>query len=270
MTISITVFKGKARLKRLLRSLVICASWLLIWELISLVIGSELLLPGPFVVLKTLLALMRTGKFWLSLGTTLLRVICGFALGMLGGMLLGIITAKSALLASFFSPLRSLIKATPVTSFIILVLLYMSTGIAPMFIAFLIVLPVAWTNVQDGIKETPAELIEAAKLFRFNGLKILRCVYIPALRPYLVSAATTGFGFAWKSCVAAEVIANSKLSIGRAIYESKIYLEVPELFAWTAAIVLLSVALERLMLLLFRLFPQGTCPRKAEHIKPEG
>ena len=94
------------------------------------------------------------------------------------------------------------------------------------------------------------ELIETAKVFNLSGFQTLRSVHIPALRPHLVSAATAGFGFAWKSCVAAEVIASSKLSIGRAIYECKIYLEIPELFAWTAAIVIMSIALEKLMLAL--------------------
>lgn len=59
--------------------------------------------------------------------------------------------------------------------------------------------------------------------------KTLREIYFPAVRPYLSAAATTGLGFAWKSCVAAEVIALSKNSVGRALYESKLYLETAEL-----------------------------------------
>lgn len=230
--------------------MVILAAWLLIWQIVSLAIGNKFLFPGPFIVLATLFELVKTAEFWLSLASTMLRVIFGFALGMLGGIVLGILTAKFSFLSSFLSPLRSLIKATPVTSFIVLVLLYMSASIAPMFIAFLMVLPISWTNVHDGIEATPKELIETAKVFRLSGFQTLRSVHIPALRPHLVSAATAGFGFAWKSCVAAEVIASSKLSIGRAIYECKIYLEIPELFAWTAAIVIMSIALEKLMLAL--------------------
>ncbi len=223
--------------------MVILAAWLLIWQIVSWAIGNKFLFPGPFIVLATLFELVKTAEFWLSLASTMLRVIFGFALGMLGGIVLGILTAKFSFLSSFLSPLRSLIKATPVTSFIVLVLLYMSASIAPMFIAFLMVLPISWTNVHDGIEATPKELIETAKVFKLSGFQTLRSVHIPALRPHLVSAATAGFGFA-------EVIASSKLSIGRAIYECKIYLEIPELFAWTAAIVIMSIALEKLMLAL--------------------
>ena len=247
--ISTTVHKADKKSK-LLRSLIFFAAWMFIWQLASMLIGSELLLPGPFLVIKALFVLVKTSKF--CLGCTLLRVVVGFILGMLGGIVLGIASAKFAFVSDFLSPLRSLIKATPVTSFMILVLLYMSASIAPMFIAFLMVLPISWTNVQDGIEAAPRELIEAARVLRFSRIKTIRTVYIPSVRPNLISAATTGLGFAWKSCVAAEVIAYSRLSIGRAIYESKLYLEVAELFAWTAAIVLLSIGLEKLLLLFFR------------------
>lgn len=266
-TISTTVNKPLIK-NKLLRGIVILAAWLLIWEIISLAIGNKYLFPGPFIVLATLFELVQTAGFLLSLASTLLRVVTGFALGMLGGTILGILTAKSGFLSSFLSPLRSLIKATPVTSFIVLVLLYMSANIAPMFIAFLMVLPISWTNVHDGIEAAPKELIEAAKVFKLSGFQTLRSVYMPALRPHLVSAATSGFGFAWKSCVAAEVIAGSKLSIGRAIYECKIYLEIPELFAWTTAIVLMSIALEKLMLALLSPSKKRAARAKARREKP--
>ena len=129
--------------------MVILAAWLLIWQIVSWAIGNKFLFPGPFIVLATLFELVKTAEFWLSLASTMLRVIFGFALGMLGGIVLGILTAKFSFLSSFLSPLRSLIKATPVTSFIVLVLLYMSASIAPMFIAFLMVLPISWTNVHE-------------------------------------------------------------------------------------------------------------------------
>lgn len=90
-------------------------------------------------------------------------------------------------------------------------------------------------------------MTELAHAYAFGRKKTLREIYFPAVRPYLSAAATTGLGFAWKSCVAAEVIALSKNSVGRALYESKLYLETAELFAWTASVVLISVLFEKLL-----------------------
>ena len=227
--------------------IIVTALWLALWQLAATLVGSELLLPTPFSVLKTLFELMGTAKFWQSLLHTLLRVLAGFALGIAAGTAIGTAAASSKLLNAFFSPLRSIIKATPVTSFIVLLLLYFSPVITPVAVAFLMVVPIFWANVQKGIVETDPQLLEMAKAFSLGRCKTLKSIYIPSVLPHFLTAASTGFGFAWKSCVAAEVIAMSKLSIGKALYESKLYLETPQLFAWTAAIIIISMLLETLM-----------------------
>lgn len=209
------------------------------------------MLPSPLAVIKTLLHLGTTAGFWLSLLGSMLRVLCGFTLAMLAGALLGVLTSASRAADAFLTPLRSVVRATPITSFIILVLLYLSSDIAPMFISFLTVLPIAWTNVCTGIQSTDRDLLEMAHAYGFSRAKIVKSIYAPSVLPHFLSAATTGLGFAWKSGVAAEVIAVTKNSIGLALYESKLYLEAAELFAWTASVVIMSMLLEKLMVHLF-------------------
>lgn len=237
---------------RWIKHALIAVVWLLIWQITSMAVGSDLLLPPPLIVFKALLSLVMSASFWQTVLYTFLRVLFGFLLGMTAGSFLGVATAFSPALEAFFTPLRGLIRATPVTSFIILVLLYFSSGITPLFIAFLTVVPIAWTNVSAGIRSTDKNLLEAAKVFSLGRYKVFRFIYLPHLKPYAASAAMTALGFAWKSCIAAEVIASSKHSIGRALYESKLYLEVAELFAWTISVVVLSLVIEHLLKLLLR------------------
>ena len=59
-------------------------------------------------------------------------------------------------------------------------------------------------------------------------------------------------GLAWKSGVAAEVLCLPRPSIGTQIYNAKLYLEVPDLFAWTVVVVALSLVLEQLLRALLR------------------
>ncbi len=238
--------KGR-RLPKFIIYCIVAVFWLLVWQFAAMAVGSELLLPPPLSVFKELIGLMQTGRFWLSLGSTLLRVVIGFTLGIAAGTLLGALTAAVPLLDTLLSPLRSVIKATPVTSFIVLLLLYLSPVRTPVAVAFLMVVPIAWANVSKGVSSIDGQLVEMADVFRFGFPRKLRLVYIPSVLPHFLAAVTTGFGFAWKSCVAAEVIALSKNSIGKAIYESKLYLETPHLFAWTAAIIIISMALEALL-----------------------
>ena len=112
---------------------------------------------------------------------------------------------------------------------------------------FQALLPVVWGNLSRGIQETDPQLLEMAKAYRFSSFKTIRLIYIPSLHPYFLSAITTAMGLAWKSGVAAEVLCLPKQAIGTQIYNTKLYLEIPDLFAWTVVVILLSLALEKLL-----------------------
>ena len=92
------------------------------------------------------------------------------------------------------------------------------------------------------------KLLEMAKVFELSGWKTFHCCYLPAILPFFLSAVSSALGLAWKSGIAAEVLGRPLTAIGTKIYESKVYLETADLFAWTLVIILLSVALERLLL----------------------
>lgn len=114
-----------------------------------------------------------------------------------------------------------------------------------MFISFLMVLPMVWQNVSQGIAGADRQLLEMAAVYRFSFGRRLRGIYLPAVRPHLLAALRVGVGFAWKAGIAGEVIAIAPRSIGYALYTAKTQLEMPALFAWTGYIVLLSVGLEK-------------------------
>ena len=143
-------------------------------------------------------------------------------------------------------PVR-VIRATPVASFILLILLWTDRSVVPGVIAGLMVLPVVWGNLCRGIRETDPKLLELAAAYRFSWWKRVRLIYLPSLRPYFLAAVTTAMGLAWKSGVAAEVLCIPRPAIGTQIYNSKLYLDIPDLFAWTVAVVALSLLLEGLL-----------------------
>ena len=88
------------------------------------------------------------------------------------------------------------------------------------------------------------KLEEMAQVFHMSLWNRIRCIYVPALRPYCLSACRAALGLCWKAGVAAEVIGVSGGSMGGMLYDAKVYLELDSLFAWTAAIVMASVAFE--------------------------
>lgn len=142
------------------------------------------------------------------------------------------------------------VKTVPVASFIILALIWLSSRTLPLFIAALMVFPPVYLNVLEGIRRTDASLLEMARVFRVPFSRTLRGVYLPQVLPYFRSAVSAALGLCWKAGTAAEVIALSSGSIGEKLYNAKIYFQTADLFAWTAAIVLISAAFEKLFLLL--------------------
>lgn len=246
-----------ANLRRGLIGGAVVLFWLGVWVVCSLLIGQELLLPTPWLVGETLWRLVRTAEFWTAVGFSLLRVLGGFAAAVVVGSLLAMLTTRFRLLHTLFSPVLHVVQAAPVASFIIMAYVWIKVGILPAFIAFLMVVPLVWSNVRQGILNTDPKLLEMAAVFRLGRWRTLRCVRYPSVRPYLEAALTAGFGFAWKSGIAAEVICQPKLSIGQNMYAAKAYLETAEVIAWTVVVVLLSVLLERLLLRLFKRQRQG-------------
>ena len=145
---------------------------------------------------------------------------------------------------TLLAPLHTVIRATPVSSFILLVWLWLKRAHVPVFISFLMVLPIIWTATQEALGAVDGDLREMARMYRFSRWKKIQYLYVPSVRPAFMAACMTGLGFAWKSGIAAEVIALTPDSVGKHLSDAKNYLEYPDLFAWTLTVILRSMALE--------------------------
>ncbi|MBM6869362.1 ABC transporter permease [Pseudoflavonifractor phocaeensis] len=228
--------------------------WLAVWAFAAWRVNAEFLLPGPRKVAETLAALGATASFWQTILASLLRIFAGMLLGTLLGALLAVLTTAWDWADAILTPAIRVIRAIPVASFSLLVLLWVYTNRVPVVVSALMVLPVVWGNVSQGIRQTDPLLLEAAKVYRFGRWKTVKLVYIPSVLPYFASGCHTALGLAWKAGVAAEVLCIPKQAIGTQVYYSKYYLETPELFAWTLVVLALSFLMERgLAALLLRL-----------------
>lgn len=236
----------KSKIKKILIRAGVIAIWLLLWQVAALIVKSEFLFPSPINVAKRFIELAGEKSFWIDCLTTLGRILLSCVLGVAVGTLLGVVTAASRLLYEFFSPLLILIKTTPVASFIILVLVWIKRSGVPVFIGFLMVVPIMWANVSQGIRNADIQKLEMARMFGFSKMKTIRMIYIREVMPSFTAGCTTAIGLSWKAGVAAEVLATPENSVGAALYYAKINLEYADLFAWTAAIIIMSFLIEKL------------------------
>lgn len=238
--------------KKLLKVIIPAGVWLAVWAIAAEAVGKELILPSPGSVARSLLALALTGTFWREAGMSLLRVGAGFLLGAGLGTVLGAATYASRWCGLLLSPALRAVRTVPVVSFILLLYFWFPTGWVPVAVSALMALPVVWRSSAGGWEEADPQLLELAGHYELGRWKTLRLVRLPAALPSLRTGWETALGLAWKAGAAAEVLCQPKWGLGAALQRSKATLDVPALFAWTAAIVALSALTEGLLKLLLR------------------
>lgn len=221
---------------------------LAVWQLAAEAVDNRLLLTGPVQALHKLLSLLGQGEFWNAIWFTSTRVALGFALGFLLALALAALAARFPAAQVLLAPYMTAVKAVPVASFIVMALLWLSGRRISVFISFLMVLPILYSNFLQGLRAADRELLEMAEVFGMSLWNRLRGIYVPALRPYCLSACRAALGMCWKAGIAAEVIGVCGGSMGGMLYDAKVYLELDALFAWTFAIVAVSAAFEGLVL----------------------
>ena len=223
-----------------------------VWQIGAMALNAPLLLVTPLTVAVRLGELLTEPDFYAAVGFSFVRIIAGFFLGFAAGTLLAVLASRWHLAEVLLWPYVTFIKTTPVASFIILCLIWLDSANLSVFISFLMVLPIVYANMLEGIRQTDPKLLEMARLFRVSPGRRLFYIYLPQLRPYLMTACSVALGLSWKAGIAAEVIGIPDGSIGERLYEAKVYLNSADLFAWTVVIIAVSIVFEKLFLLLLR------------------
>ena len=224
------------------------AFWLLAWQILSMQIGQEILMVSPVATGKRLIQLLPKVYFWNTVLCSVERIMGGFLLGALAGTTMAVLAYRYRKIEELCCPMVCVMKSTPVASVIILLLMWMSSRNLSVGIVFLMIFPILYTNVLEGLQQMNPKLAELAEVFELPKWVRVRWLVIPQLLPYVRAGCALGIGLAWKAGTAAEVIGISGGTIGEKLYQAKIYLETADLLAWTTMILVMSYLFEKLFL----------------------
>lgn len=237
--------------------------WLIIWQLVAIVIHNKILLAGPVETVQTLIRLAGISEFWLSVGNSTKRILLGFLIGVILGTVLAYLAYRKSALENFLKPLVVTLKSVPVASFVILLLIWVGSRNISVAIVAMVVFPILYLNVLEGLKSTDPKMLEMAKVYRMPPERQLLYIFLPQILPFLKGAIKLAIGMSFKSGIAAEVIGQPLHTMGNGLYQAKIFLETGELFAWTIVIVLISFICEKICMVLLDLpamMKKGTAP----------
>ena len=232
--------------------LLIILFWIFVWEILSLIIAQEIYLPSPHAAFSALMNLLISKDTYITIYYSTYRTLAGFFLSCIFGMFLGIISGIHKPVYNLLNPLIIIIRTIPVMSIIIIAIMWFKDTNVPIFVAFLMCFPIIWTNTVSGILSTDVKLLQMCEVYKIKKSRIISSVYFYSSLTYIKAGMISALGIGWKVTSAAEVLSLPKYSIGRFLYDSKVYLEIPGLFAWTIIIIALSFTFEALLKILFK------------------
>lgn len=236
------------------------AFWLVVWQVASMLDNSGILLCGPLDALLALCRLSCTQTFWSSICFSTLRIVAGVLLGYIIAGVLAAASWHTSTVRILLQPALLAIKSTPVACVVVILLIWTGAANVSVITVLLLVVPAIYFALCAGLDNMDAGRRELFEVFGVRGRRRFFALTWPAVLPYLQAASSTVLGMSWKAGIAAELIGVPAGSLGERIYQAKLLLETPDLFAWTFCVICLSWLFEHGAMALLR----GTWPRAAK------
>lgn len=194
-------------MRRILASLIFFAVLLASWEFASRASGvSQVMFPPPSLVAQYLWDSLRDGSLFDATAVTMRRLLIGYAVGLIFGIPLGLMTARFKLLQDTLGTLALGIQTLPSVCWVPLALLWFGQTEAAML--FVVIMGTLWSVIiatENGVRTMPPIYLRAARTMGSHGLHTWLKVILPASLPYLVGGMKQGWAFAWRSLMAAEI-----------------------------------------------------------------
>lgn len=245
-----------------LRSLILPLLILVLWQIVVIegLIASRLF-PAPGTVFKALLDWIYTtngaarpfsGTWAESALASTERVLIGFAVGTICGLILGVLVGAWKSWHAYFDPLLQGLRPIPVTAWLPLAVIWF--GISEKPAIFLVAIgaffPV-YINTVHGVSHVSELYYRAGQMLGVNRRRMLFRIVLPAASPVIAAGMRIGLGFAWMVVIVAEMLA-VKSGLGYVLWDSYYFANIDLVIAAMASIGLLGFLSDRILTFLLR------------------
>ena len=207
---------------------------------------NPIFLPDPPTIGREAWRLIELGSLQRDMLTSLARVVQGFVIAALAGVVAGTLVARVTVIQNLVEPVLDVLRPIPPLAFLPLLVLYLGIGEASKigFIAYSAFFPV-FTTTREGIKYVDPLLVRAAQSLGASPREILWYVIIPAAMPSIMTGLRLGFALSFFVIVAAEFIAAER-GLGFLINDAREFFRVDRMLLGAAAIGLLGYVFNQL------------------------
>jgi NitT/TauT family transport system permease protein len=229
-------------LRRRLASVSLIVGFFVLWEIICIAFRvRDIVLPRPSQILYTLW--IDAPGIWPHALQTIYTTLVGFALGIVGGVLLGVVVGSSKLAYDVAYPLLIGFASIPKVAVVPVLVLWFGAGTIPAIItaAVTCVFPII-VNVATGLATTEPELEDVMRTLRATRLDILTNVGLPRAMPYFFASLKVAVTLAFVGTVISETVASNR-GIGNLMMIASSSFDVPLVFAGLLVLAVMGVAL---------------------------
>jgi NitT/TauT family transport system permease protein len=203
------------------------------WALLAyLKIWPPYLFPTPKGVIEALYAGFADHSFWIAIAVSMRRLVIGYAISVVLGMILGLGVASNKFLEETMGGLLVSLQSLPSICWWPLALLWFGLNQnAILFVVIMGSLLSVTMAMEDGRKQMPKIYGMAGRNLGARGFPLFWYVLLPASLPFIVSGLKQGWAFAWRSLITAEMLYMSlglgqQLMMGRELNDMNLVIAV--------------------------------------------
>lgn len=221
------------------------------WYMTNFTDTPSTILPKISAVGEKIKLMIANGQLQSDLKVSLLRVLEGYIVSAVLGILLGTIIGMSDLAKKILQPTLTTIRQIPIMAWIPLLILWCGIGEGSKIVVIVIAsfFPIM-VNTQAGISGTPLEYVEVARLYKLNGFKTFFRVYLPHALPHIQTGLKLGLGVSWMAVVAAELIASTS-GIGYSMSYARTLMQSDTVIICMLVIGLVGILMDKVVSVIF-------------------
>lgn len=190
------------------KKLIFYISLIVVWQLVSYSsIWPNNIFPSPLEVAEDLAFMASDGSLFFGFGTSMIRLMIGFAIAIGGGMILGIFMARVETVNQTIGSLVLGLQSIPSVAWVPLAILWFGLGDAGIiFVTVASSIFAITINTFSGVKSIDPHFIEAARNMGAKGSQLITTVLVPAAFPHIITGFKQGWAFAWRGVIGAELL----------------------------------------------------------------
>jgi NitT/TauT family transport system permease protein len=214
------------------------------WAVIAAWVNDPIL-PQPLNVFERVIDIIVSGEALTNFASSIGKIAAGFAIAMVGGLIIGFIMGRSKFMTAYFSLPLFVLGSMPGLTYAVFGLLIFGVGPGgPIVVSALVALPFIAMNVAEGVRSVDGNLLAMCRAFERNRRDVLRHLYLPALVTFVFAGVRYGFAMAWKVEALTEVFGASD-GVGFMIRKAYQEFQVDDMLAWTTLFIVAMVLIER-------------------------